>query len=80
MALDGTDGGIMKSSNQQADPQHHARNIQRMLTDLMDHCREDIGKVNEPKFQVLLETSTEVLGGLRTAYEHYEKKSEPVFA
>ena len=69
----------MKSSSQQADPQYHARNIQRMLTDLMNHCREDISKVSEPKFQALLETSAEVLGGLQRAFEHYEKKTEPVF-
>ncbi len=51
-----------------------------MLTDVINHVREDIGKVTEPKFQALLETSAEILGGPRTAYEHYEKKTEPAFA
>lgn len=51
----------------------HARNIQRMLGEMVDHLREDIDKVTEPKAQALFETSAEVLIGLRTAFEHYEK-------
>ena len=70
----------MPQGNRENDPQYHAQNIQRMLNDLIQHVREDVGKVEEPKFQALLETSAEVLSGLRTAYEHYEKKSEPAFA
>ncbi|HTL54686.1 MAG TPA: hypothetical protein VL361_03370 [Candidatus Limnocylindrales bacterium] len=66
--------------SQKNSAQYHAQNIQRMLSDLIQHVREDVGKVQEPKFQALLETSAEVLNGLRTAYEHYEKKSEPAFA
>ena len=70
----------MPQANKEKDPQYHAQNIQRMLSNLIEHVREDVGKVEEPKFQVLLETSAEVLSGLRTAYEHYQKKSEPAFA
>ena len=69
----------MAIKNNESDPHYHAQNIQRMLTELMNHVRDDITKVSEPKFQALLETSAEVLGGLRTAYEHYEKKAEHVF-
>lgn len=47
-----------------------------MLTEVIDHIREDIDKVNEPKAQALFETSAEVLTGLRTAFEHYEAGSE----
>ena len=65
--------------SQKNSAQYHAQNIQQMLSDLIQHVREDVGKVEEPKFQALLETSAEVLNGLRTAYEHYEKKSEPAF-
>lgn len=70
----------MANTDNDRDPNHHAQNIQRMLTELIDHVRKDVGKVSEPKFQALLETSAEVLSGLRTAYEHYEKKSEAAFA
>ncbi len=63
-------------SEKSSDPYAHARNIQQMLTDLIDHLREDLDGVNEPKAQALFETSAEVLIGLRTAFEHYEKGSE----
>ena len=59
------------------DPQHHVKNIKRMLTEIIDHAREDVLKVNEPKAQALFETTAEVLIGLRTAYEHYESNIEP---
>jgi hypothetical protein len=42
----------------------------------MQHIREDITKVNDPKAQALFETSAEVLGGLITAYEHFEQRNE----
>jgi hypothetical protein len=59
------------------DPLHHVSNIQTMLGDLMTHCREDAGRVHEPKAQALFETTAEVLQGLRTAYEHYATGAEP---
>jgi len=42
----------------------------------MDHVREDVGKVDDPKAQALYETTAEVLGGLATAYQHYLDRSE----
>jgi hypothetical protein len=58
------------------DPKVHARNIQQMLSDVIEHLRSDLDLVKEPKAQALFETSAEVLIGLRTAYEHYEKGAE----
>ena len=58
------------------DPRHHASNIQRMLQDLISHCREDAGKIREPKAQALCEASAEVLTGLKTLWNHYENRSE----
>jgi hypothetical protein len=59
-----------------SDPKVHARNIQKMLTEVIDHVRKDAHIVNEPKAQALFETTAEVLGGLRTAYQHYETGAE----
>ena len=59
-----------------SDPKAHAQNIQRMLTEVIEHVREDVDRVDEPKAQVLFETTAEVLIGLRTAYEHYESGAE----
>jgi hypothetical protein len=58
------------------DPAVHQQNIQRMLEDLIRHAREDIERVDDPRFQALLETSAEVLTGLKTAFEHYGRKEE----
>jgi hypothetical protein len=65
------------SATSDSDPRHHTAQIGARLTELIDHLREDVGKVNEPKAQALFETSAEVLIGLRTAFEHYEGGSEP---
>ena len=46
------------------------------MRQLIEHLREDVGKVTEPKAQALFETSAEVLTGLVKALEDYEKKSE----
>ena len=58
------------------DPEKHAANIKRMLTEVAQHAREDAEKVDEPKAQALFETTAEVLLGLATAYEHYADKTE----
>ncbi len=42
----------------------------------MNHAREDVSKIDDPKAEALFETTAEVLQGLITAFEHYEKKSE----
>ena len=59
-----------------SDPKVHSGNIQRMLHEVMDHARQDVEKVKEPRFQALLETTAEVLGGLETAFRHYSEGKE----
>jgi len=58
------------------EPRVHSENIQHRLTDLIDHLHTDIERVNEPRFQALLETSAEVISGLRTAFRHYDEGKE----
>ncbi len=58
------------------DPQVHSRNIQSMLGELIAHTRGDLDKVEEPRFQALLETAAEVLTGLQTAFAHYSEGKE----
>ena len=57
-------------------PIHHTRKIRARMRQLIEHLREDVGKVAEPKAQALFETSAEVLAGLVKAFDDYEKKSE----
>jgi hypothetical protein len=58
------------------DPHGHTTHIQELLANVRDHCREEIGKINEPKVQAIFEKTAEVLNGLITAYEHYNSQSE----
>lgn len=77
MADFGSLGLTMKTQNEKsADPKVHSENIQRQLDELVQHVRADVERVNEPRFEALLETTAEVLTGLKTAYQHYDKKSE----
>jgi hypothetical protein len=57
-------------------PIHHTRKIKARMRQLIEHLREDVGKVTEPKAQALFETSAEVLTGLVKAFDDYEKKNE----
>jgi len=67
----------MKSKELETDdPNAHAGNIEQMLSDLIYHVRRDIDRVDNPKAQVLFETSAEVLIGLRTAYQHFQSGAE----
>ena len=50
--------------------------IEQMLSEVIDHVRSDADRIDEPKAQALFETSAEVLIGLRTAYQHYQRGSE----
>lgn len=60
----------------ESDPKRHTGYVKGQLNDLVEHLREDVRKVDEPQAKALFETSAEVLGGLATAFEHYEAKNE----
>ena len=64
---------------QTSDPKAHTANIKTAMTELIQHMRRDVERVNEPRAQALFETSAEVLQGLVTAYEHYEEGKERAF-
>lgn len=63
-------------SEMTSDPRYHTQRMQARLQELIDHLREDIEQVEEPQFRAMFETSAEVLTGLKTAFQHYEQKSE----
>ena len=39
------------------DPRHHTKRIRDILSEVRDHLREDIGKINEPRAEALFETT-----------------------
>ncbi len=66
-------------ANDERDPIHHTQKMQKRLTETMQHLREDIEKVDEPRLKAMFETSAEVLGGLVKAFRDYEQKNEPAW-
>ena len=64
------------ASETDRDPLYHTRQMRQRLQDLMDHLREDVEKVDEPQFKAMFETSAEVLGGIKKAFDDYEQKNE----
>jgi len=58
------------------DPRHHTRKIEQRLQATIDHLREDIDKIEEPKARAMFETSAEVLGGLVKAFHDYDENTE----
>jgi hypothetical protein len=63
-------------NEQTSDPIARVRKMSERLTEVIDCLRADIGRVEEPQFKAMFETAAEVLGGLVTAFRHYEEKSE----
>ena len=61
------------------DPRHHTIKIKGMLREAAEHAREDVKKVDDPRAQVLFETTAEVLQGLVRAYEDFETRSKPAW-
>jgi hypothetical protein len=58
------------------DPRHHTIRIRDMLSEVRDHLREGIGKMNKPRAEALFETTAETLDRLITAFEDYERGQE----
>lgn len=61
------------------DTKRHATNAIKAINELIEYVRGDIDRVDEPRFQALLETTAEVLIGLRTAYKDYADGQEAVW-
>jgi hypothetical protein len=66
----------METESTSADAMVHTKVIRQQITDLVDHLRRDVSKVDDVKAKALFETAAEVLTGLRKAFEDYEKKDE----
>lgn len=56
-----------------SNPRVHAAHIRQMLAQVVQHTREDEGRVTDPKAKALFETTAETLLGLMKAYEDYER-------
>ena len=59
-----------------SDPMAHARHLTMRLQDIRDRFREDLDKIEDPRAQILFETTAEVLGGLIKALTDFQSKNE----
>lgn len=57
------------------DPHRHTMQVRALLTELTKHLREDIQKVDDPRFKALFETTASVINGLESAFAGYEDKT-----
>ena len=60
----------------ESDPRHTHQPVKRMFGEPIKHPREDMQKFDEPRAQAMFETASEVLIGLRKAFEDYKNGSE----
>jgi hypothetical protein len=57
----------------------HSSIMQHALTDLVHQARKEIDNVEDPRFKAILETTAEVLIGLRKTFEDYSEGREQVW-
>jgi hypothetical protein len=57
-------------------PIRHTQKIKAQMRQIINHLREDVGKVTETKARALFETSVEALARLVKAFDDYEKKGQ----
>ena len=66
----------MATTTSERDPRHHPQKMQRHLQQMVDHLRQDTGKVDEPQFKAMCETAAEVLVGLKRPSATTSRKNE----
>jgi hypothetical protein len=59
-----------------SDPHRHTIKMRHRLTELAEHLREDVTKVDDLRAKALFETSAEVLMGLEKAFADFEDGTE----
>ncbi len=66
----------MKGPYTDKHPRFHTQRLKDRMEELIAHLKQSVDAVNEPRAEALFETSAEVIGGLLTAFEHYEAANE----
>jgi hypothetical protein len=64
----------------ETDPRHHTENLKCRLEEIIQHAREDVGKIDEPQAKAIFEMTAEVLTGVKKTLADYEEKRERAFA
>ncbi|MBR9973433.1 hypothetical protein [Magnetospirillum sulfuroxidans] len=60
-------------------PEDLTKAMRQRLQALVGDLRRDLGRIDDPQFAALFETSAEVLTGLCKAFADFEGKTEPAW-
>jgi hypothetical protein len=63
----------MRGIEATSEPLQRAVNIERMLRDVRQHIDQDLESVADERAQVLFDTARQVLDGLITSFEDYQR-------
>jgi hypothetical protein len=66
----------MAYKSDSSNPLEHTSKIKGDISNLTNHLRKDIEKIDDPAAKALFEVSAEVLTGLQKAFTDFEKKNE----
>ena len=66
----------MAYDSNSSNPLVHTSKVKMDLSNLTNHLRLDIEKMNDPAAKALFEVSAEVLIGIQKAFTDFEKKNE----
>ncbi len=66
----------MESTNSTQNVNTHTAKIKNMFSELIDHLRSDVTKIEDVQAKAMFETSAEVLIGLRKAFNDFDEKNE----
>ncbi len=61
------------------DPRWHTIKARQRLSELVEHLRQDVGKIGDPRAEALFETAAEVLTGLQKAFVDFKARNEPAW-
>lgn len=67
------------TATERASGKTSAARLRNTMEDLVAQLRAEMNKVDEPRAQVLFETTAEALGGLIKAFQDYDEGKEAAF-
>src|SRR5262245_8387038 len=75
LSLEGGTAMVERQSSPGSDPRHHTTRIKAMLDHVIDHARQDVDKLADPKAQACSRPPPRCSRGWWGSYEHFEQKS-----
>jgi hypothetical protein len=59
-----------------SDPRAHTALMEKRFKETVSELRNAVKTLQDPRARALFETAAEVIGGLETAFHHYDKRDE----